>query len=197
MEIGLSFFSSAEIFPFTHTSFVALSVWMEISRCPPHLPPSCTEHSLKKVQSFKFGHPNAFGLCSAALWEWWLLPFRSIHDNWCLEKFRSRAGLQKPSSKVQFCPCATSWLGGESGFVDVVSLLSHGLVNLTGFRVRGRKGGSDQSGTGTGSHIFLTCKEGMWGGQQRRWQKMAKTPAVSASIRLCAWGSLWYASAAV
>lgn len=38
-------------------------------------------------------------VCSAALWEWWLLPFRSIHDNWCHEKLRSRAGLQKPSSR--------------------------------------------------------------------------------------------------
>lgn len=60
-----------------------------------------------------------------------------------------------------------------SGFVDVVSLLSHGLVNLTGFRVRGRKGGSDQSGTGTGSHISLRGKRGCGegsGGGGRKWQ---------------------------
>lgn len=53
--------------------------------------------------------------------------------------------------------------------------------------VRRRWGRSDQFDPATSA---LGAKRGMWGGQHKRWQKMAKIPVVSASIHLGNWGSV-------
>lgn len=108
---------------------------------------------------------------SAALWEWWLLPFWCIHDNWCPEKFRSRAGLHKLSSKVKYCPCATSWLGWE--YCLVLWTWCH-FFAMALFIVNGSSPSEEEVGqvrSVWSSHICLRCKEGNVG---RAAQKVAE-----------------------